>query len=86
MAAINTKFSPTTYQLKDYQGEVIEGSFYRYEIEPVTQDDDVFMVEKIVRRQRRDGEMWLLVKWQGYPNSMNSWVRQTDVQEVRQRS
>ena len=86
VATINTKYSPTTYQLKDYNGDVIEGSFYRHEIEPITQEDDVFMVEKILRRQRREGEPWLLVKWHGYPESMNSWVRESDVQTVRQRS
>ena len=86
IAAINTKYTPTMYTLKDYQGEVIEGSFYRYELEPIIQKDDVYMVEKIIRRQRRHGEPWVLVKWLGYPSSMNSWVRKSDVQDVSQRS
>ena len=84
--AINSKYRPTTYKLKDSAGEVIEGSFYRYEIEPVIHDDDVFLVEKIIRKRRRDGEQWVLVKWLGYPESMNSWVRQSDVSLVTQRS
>ena len=74
------------YTLKDYQGEEIEGSFYRHEIEPIIQEDDVYMVEKIIRRQQRHGERWVLVKWLGYPSSMNSWVRQSEVRHVSQRS
>ncbi len=85
VASINTKFSPIMYKLKDYNGEVIEGSFYRHEIQPVIQKDDTFLVEKIIRRQRRDNEQWCLVKWRGYPSSMNSWVRASDIMQVTDR-
>lgn len=83
---INVKDTPTTYKLKDYHNEEIEGSFYRQEIQPIIKDDDVFMVEKIIRRQHRHGERWALVKWLGHPSSMNSWVRQSDIHHVLQRS
>ena len=58
---------------------MIEGSFYRHEIQVIRKDDDVFLVEKVIRKQKRQGEPWVLVKWLGYPDSMNSWVRQSDV-------
>ena len=86
VSVINTKFRPTTYNLKDYQSDEIEGSFYRHEIEPIIKDDDVFMIEKIIRRQKRQGEKWMMVKWAGYPSSMNSWVRQADLEHITQRS
>ena len=41
--SVNRKTSPITYKLKDYDGEVIEGSFYREEIEPVIHDDDEYI-------------------------------------------
>lgn len=85
VSSINRKQSPITYKLKDYTGDIIEGSFYRQEIEPVIHDDDVYLVEKVIRRQRRDGEEWCLVKWKGYPSSMNSWVRRADVYHVMDR-
>ena len=84
VAEVNTKHMPTMYTLKDAHGDVIEGSFYRYEIQPITKEDDVFLVEKVVRRQKREGEVWLLVKWLGYPTRMNSWVRQSDVLSLMQ--
>ena len=83
VASIDKKFSPTTYKLKDYNNEVIEGSFYRHEIEPIIHDDDTFIIEKIIRRQTRGNEVWCLVKWSGYPSSMNSWVRRTDILNLR---
>lgn len=85
VSRILRKNKPIMYKLQDYSQEEIEGSFYRHEIQPITKDDDVYLVERIIRRQRRNGEMWCLVKWQGYPSSMNSWVRQRDVSLVTRR-
>ena len=70
--------------LKDHHGEVIEGNFYEDEIQRITrnEDDDVYDVEKIVRQQKRNGEIWYLVKWLGYDDSFNSWVRKSDIQAV----
>lgn len=83
VADIDDHDTPRMYKLKDYQGEVIDGSFYREEIELIIKDDDVFLVEKVIRRQRRQGETWALVKWLGYPESMNSWVRQSDLSDLQ---
>lgn len=80
VAEINRKFSPTTYKLRDYNNELIEGSFYRHEIQPIIHDDDdSFIIEKVIQRRKRGAELWYLVKWMGYPSSMNSWVRRSDI-------
>lgn len=83
--SINRKNNPITYKLKDYQGEVIEGSFYRQEIEPVIHGGDLYVVEKVLRTEKRRGEKWCLVKWAGYPSSMNSWVRKSDISSLTDR-
>lgn len=85
VSSIDKKYSPTTYKLKDYNDELIDGSFYRHEIEPIIHDDDTYMLEKIVRRRKRGNEVWCLVKWVGYPSSMNSWVRRSDIFHLRNR-
>ena len=77
--SINTKHAPTMFKLRDYAGDVIDGSFYRYEIQPIAHDDGIYLVEHILRRRWRGHEMWYFVKWRGYPSSMNSWVRQRDI-------
>ena len=79
---INNKFSPTMVTLKDHKGEIIKGNFYAEEIQKVDRDDDVYEVEKIVRQKRKDGEVWYLVKWQGYSDDFNSWIRKRDVTAV----
>ena len=70
---------PPVYRLKDYTGERIEGTFYEDELQQVKKLDDVYTVEKIVRRRRRGGQTEYLVKWKGYPETMNSWVSERDV-------
>ena len=85
VASINRKKKPFMYKLKDYSNEIVEGSFYRHEIQPITKTDDVYLVERVIRRKRQHGEMWCFVKWQGYPASMNSWVRARDISQVTRR-
>ena len=70
--------------MKDYDNEEIDGSFYRDEIELVTQSE-TYLVEKIIRSKKRQGEEWCLVKWVGYPLSMNSWLRRADIFHLRDR-
>ena len=81
---INNKFSPAMVTLKDHRGDVIEGNFYDDEIQRITRDadDDVYEVERIIQQKRKDGEIWYLVKWLGYDNSFNSWIRKRDVTAV----
>ena len=42
-------------------------------------DDDIYDVEKVIRQKRKDGQIWYLVKWLGYDDSFNSWIRKNDV-------
>jgi hypothetical protein len=78
--AIRTK--PTTYKLADYDGEVLEGSFYDRELQKVTKTDDVYKVEHILRTRRRAGRKEYFVKWRGYPKKFNSWVDEADLTDA----
>ena len=69
------------YRLQDYLNESIDGWFYGEELQGVTKDiDSVFRIEKVIKRRRRQGQQELFVKWIGWPNKFNSWVKQADVQ------
>lgn len=70
--------------LKDHKGERIEGNFYADEIQKIGRevDDDVYEVERVIREKRKDGEIWYLVKWLGYGDEFNSWVRKRDITDV----
>jgi hypothetical protein len=79
--AIRYNSNPATYGLNDLLGEEIKGRFYEQEIQKVNKkDDDVYVVEKVLKTRRRNGRLEHLVKWQGYEDKFNSWT--TDVHRL----
>ena len=69
---------PITYKLKDLNNEEIKGSFYEQELLKVTQD--VFRIDKVIRRD--NSRKRALVKWKGYGDNFNSWVPFSDLQRI----
>ena len=63
---------PVTYNITDYNGEEIQGSFYEQELQQTKQD--IFRIEKIIKQQGNNS----IVKWLGYSDSFNSWVDKKD--------
>lgn len=71
---------PVTYRLKDYGGELLEGTFYVEELQKVPPEKDrVYRIEKVLRRRTRRGKREMLVKWLGYPEHFNSWIDEGDL-------
>ena len=66
---------PPTFVLADYAGEVLRGTFYPQELQKVLKSDDVYQVEKILKRTKNR----IFVKWLGYPEKFNSWVSVKDL-------
>ena len=73
------KTNPVTYKVKDLNNEVIEGSFYEQELSPTTQD--IFRIEKIIRRDYKNKQA--LVKWKGYSDKFNSWIKFKDLKNIK---
>ena len=65
--------NPITYKITDYNGAEIQGTFYEQELQKTNQD--VFRIEKIVKKK---GNKYL-VKWLGYNDSFNSWLDSKDL-------
>lgn len=65
---------PPTYEIEDYSGEPIKGKFYAEELQKVTKQDDVFIVESVLKTRRYNGKVQYLVRWVGYPPKFDSWV------------
>lgn len=76
---INVRMPIPMYIIKSLNtNDVIKGAFYEEELQPVS--GDVFKVEKVIKKRTlRNGEEELFVKWQGYDNQHNSWIKATDV-------
>ena len=73
---LNTK--PVTYRLVDLQGEAVTGSFYEQELQKTTQE--IFRIEKVIRRDKRKRA---LVKWSGYPDKFNSWISLNELNKLQ---
>jgi hypothetical protein len=66
---------PTRYRIKDWNGELIEGSFYAPELQRVEVSPEKFYkVDKILARRGKGSSREVFVSWSGYPSSFNSWI------------
>lgn len=51
--------------------------------EKIVKNDDVYRVEKILRKRKRNGAVEYLAKWKGYEDpKFNSWVSETDISKL----
>lgn len=69
------------YKISDYDKEPIQGTWYPEELEQIS--DNQFRIEKVLKhRIAEDGTKELLVKWEGWPATKNSWIKETDQYNV----
>lgn len=72
---------PTTYKVADFNGDLIEGTFYRRELQHV--DPEIYYIEKIMRTRKKGKTTEHLIKWKGYPASANSWITKSMLIELQ---
>ena len=71
------------HELSDMQDRSIEGQFYSYELVNVTVSLRTgFQIDKIVRTRNNNGIKQHLVKWRGYDETFNSWVKVTVITKI----
>lgn len=72
------------YEISDLAKEDVSGKFYESELQEVTADlEGVFKISKVLRSRKRKGHAKeYLVVWKGYPESMASWVKAKDMQDI----
>ena len=74
---------PNVYEIEDHEGEPIIGKFYEQELSDVNKkDDDVYRVEKVLKRKKVRGKKMALVKWLGYDSKHNSWIPESEIRTV----
>jgi len=66
--------NPIVYKLIDWNGELIEGTFYQEELSEYNKTDSDYEVEEIINKKKIKGKMYALVKWKGYDDSFNEWI------------
>lgn len=70
------------YKLEDTSGEPIDGHWYSDELQPIRENK--FEVEKVIKRRgesnkRTKSAKEVLVKWRGWPDKFNSWIKESDL-------
>ena len=70
------------YKLKDWSGEVIEGSFYEAELQAVNVDEGTeYRVEKVLRRRTLNKQREVMVRWLHWPSKYDSWIPERDLKQ-----
>jgi hypothetical protein len=76
-------FPYARYELKDWGDEVLKGTFYEKELQSVGIDAGRYWkVEKVIKSKKVGQKTKYLVKWEGYPESLNSWVDENDIKTL----
>ena len=64
------------YELDDYSGQSLAGTFYEPELQAVTFDaEQPFKIEKVIKTRGRGANKEHYVKWMNWPNKYNSWIK-----------
>lgn len=81
-----TRDGVPVYKLQDSQGSEITGVFYHHEMQiAITRPDQTYRISHIVKTRKRKGqEREMLIHWYGWPVSARSWVKESDIEDIKQ--
>ena len=75
---VDTDSVPYVYSVKDMMDEVVDGTWYRYQLQKT--DQQIFRIDKVLRKRKMaDGTSESLVRWSGFPSKFDSWISSADV-------
>ena len=63
------------YRLREYDGTMLEGTFYERELQRVQQSEsNMFRIEKILKVRGKGKGVEYLVHWLGWPSKYDQWL------------
>ena len=69
------------FKLVNYNGEDVTGSWYSEELQEIS--DNQYRIENVLRKRTLpNGTNELFVRWEGWPDRYNSWIKETDKYDV----
>ena len=69
------------YKLKDYDGEIITGTFYQRQLSRAY-EQEMYLIERMLKSRKKAGQKEYLVRWKGWGPKYDSWVSETDVKSI----
>lgn len=81
--SIDRKYQPLMYTLKDDSNEILEGRFYKQELQLVSQEkgkDELHRIEKIIRTRGVGDTKMAYVKWMS--SKTPTWIPYKNIQRV----
>ena len=80
ITAVQRHPRPITYKIREWDDTPVQGTFYEQDLQKVTlSDDDLFRVEKIIKRQKGR----VLVRWKGWPAKYDSWIPTSGLRRIK---
>jgi len=78
----------TVYKAEDTMGEEIAGTFYDKEFQVIDpkRASESFVIEKILKKDTKQGVPSTFVKWKGHPAKYNSWIPDTELKKLKLRN
>ncbi|GFR27519.1 uncharacterized protein TNCT_179791 [Trichonephila clavata] len=68
---------PTTFELQDLKSEAIKRRFYAEELQKISKrSNDYWRIEKVLKTKGIGRKKEYYVKWQGFDERFNSWVKE----------
>ena len=74
---------PVQYYIRDESDTVLKGSFYEQELQKIVKKNTVYHIEAILDERKKKNRQQILVKWTGYPSSMNSWIYKSHLRKYK---
>ena len=66
---------PVQYRIQSLNGDMVKGKYYAQELTLTTYSPSkVYPIEKIIKKEKRNGVDYVQVKWLGWDKSYNSWL------------
>ena len=72
------------YKLTDWFNKIQGGTFYQAELQKVeTDEDSLFLIDKIIKYKGRGKSKEALVSWKGWPKKFNSWISASNLIKIK---
>ena len=81
IVGVDTKSYPTMYIIEDENGNVVDGKFYKAELQLINVKPEVYRIEKILRTKGKSAYKQHFVKWHGYSKEHNSWIKASQLEK-----